>query len=412
MIRAGTRPATATRGRRRREGSGLARKRGRPGRDGPRPEARGADRRDRPDHVERPLRLRPAPLLGARALHDRGRHPRARAAGGRRGGRVGGEPHPRRRPRRDPVQHRLRAVLHVRARAARAVRDDAGTPARQGRGAVRLHEALRRRAGGAGGVPARPAGPFRPGEGAGGPAGRAVRLPLRRAPDSLAGGRVRGRPGRRLGGGSRPRPDRADGRADRASPRPARARRRPRPGAARARRALWRRDADLGRRRGRRRRPPRAHGRARSRRRHRRGRDGGARRPGRRADAEGHDDPPEAGRRCAAGARRGRPAGGPAHRDRRRPARRHALDCRRLRRADRPAADAGPLRQGRHDPHGPGARPALGRRDPAAARRRRPARHRGPGDAHGAARRGAAGLRAVPEEGGRHDQGALPPPSR
>ena len=50
-----------------------------------------------------------------------------------------------RRPGRDPVQHLLRALLHVRPGPAVAVRDDPGPRAGHGRRAVRLHEALRRR---------------------------------------------------------------------------------------------------------------------------------------------------------------------------------------------------------------------------------------------------------------------------
>ena len=57
-------------------------------------------------------------------------------------------------------------------------------------------------------VPARAAGPVRADQGARGPAGRSLRLPLRRAAHRLAGRRVRRHPRRRLGRGARPRPDR------------------------------------------------------------------------------------------------------------------------------------------------------------------------------------------------------------
>ena len=57
----------------------------------PDPVDRGADGRDRPDHLDRDLRLRPAPLRGAGHVHRRGRHPRPRADGHRRGGRPGGD---------------------------------------------------------------------------------------------------------------------------------------------------------------------------------------------------------------------------------------------------------------------------------------------------------------------------------
>ena len=46
------------------------------------------------------LRLGPAPLRGARPVHGRGRHPRPRADGHRRGGRLRGHATSRRRPRR------------------------------------------------------------------------------------------------------------------------------------------------------------------------------------------------------------------------------------------------------------------------------------------------------------------------
>ena len=123
------------------------------------------------------------------------------------------------RPRRDPVQHLLRPLLHVRPRAAVAVRDHPGQGPGQGRRAVRLHEALRPGPGRPGRVPARPAGPLRPDQGARGPVGRPLRLPLRRPPHRLAGGRVREHPRRRLGRGLRPRPDRRHVHAHRQAPR-------------------------------------------------------------------------------------------------------------------------------------------------------------------------------------------------
>ena len=69
-----------------------------------------------------------------------------------------------------------------------------------------------------------------------GPAGRALRLPLRRPADRLAGRRVRRRPRRRLGHRARPRADRRHGGPHRRSPRLRRDRRRPRPRAAGPRR--------------------------------------------------------------------------------------------------------------------------------------------------------------------------------
>ena len=58
-------------------------------------------------------------------VHDRGRHPRPRADGHRRGGRARGHAHQAGRPRRHPVQHLLRQLLHVRPGPPVAVRDHA-----------------------------------------------------------------------------------------------------------------------------------------------------------------------------------------------------------------------------------------------------------------------------------------------
>ena len=127
---------------------------------------------DVPRHRGRPRRRRPRPA--------RSRSPTTRSSGSRRracaaptctstrcsapfideGDILGHEPmgiveevgagghRPRgRRPRRGPVQHRVRALLDVRRGPALAVRDDPGPRARHGRGAVRLHQALRPGAG-------------------------------------------------------------------------------------------------------------------------------------------------------------------------------------------------------------------------------------------------------------------------
>ena len=128
---------------------------------------------------------------------ERGRHPRPRADGHRRGGRRRGEQHRARRPRRDPVQHLLRPLLHVRARAA--VQCETTQVREQGMGAAlfgytKLYGEV---PGGQARVPARAAGAVRADQGARGPAGRALRLPLRRAADGVAGGRVRRRCPRR-----------------------------------------------------------------------------------------------------------------------------------------------------------------------------------------------------------------------
>ena len=72
-------------------------------------------------------------------------------------------------PRGDPVQHLVRVVLHVRPHAVRPVRDDPGPRARQGRVAVRLHQAVRPRARGPGRAAAGAPGPLRADQGARGP---------------------------------------------------------------------------------------------------------------------------------------------------------------------------------------------------------------------------------------------------
>ena len=114
--------------------------------DGPRPDDRGADRRDHPGHLDR------------RSAAPTCTSTRCSAPFMSEGDILGHEPMgiveevgaevtqpPARRPRRHPVPDLLRALLHVRPGAADPVRDDPGPRAGHGRGAVRLHEALRRR---------------------------------------------------------------------------------------------------------------------------------------------------------------------------------------------------------------------------------------------------------------------------
>ena len=103
-----------------------------------------------------------------------------------------------------------------------------------GRRAVRLHEALRPGPRRAGRVPARAAGAVRADQGARGAERRSLPLPLRRAADRLAGGRVRQHPGGRHGRGVRPRPDRRHVHARRQAPGRPRDRHRPRPRADRS----------------------------------------------------------------------------------------------------------------------------------------------------------------------------------
>ena len=148
-----------------------------------------------------------------------------------------GRDQPRRgRSRRRPVQHLVRQLLHVRPRAAVAVRDDTGPRARLGRRPVRLHKALRRGRRRAGRTAAGAARGLWPGQGPTGTARRPLRVPLGRAPDRVAGGRVRRHPRGRQRRGAGARADRRHGVADRPPPwRGHRDRHRPRPGAPAAR---------------------------------------------------------------------------------------------------------------------------------------------------------------------------------
>ena len=140
------------------------------------------------------LRLRPPPLRGPRPVHDRGRHPRPRADGHRRGGGLGGRPTSRRAtgssiPFNISCGHCWMCDQELYAQCETTQIPRSG----QGAALLRLHEALRPGAGRPGRVPARPAGAVRADQGAGGTAGRPLPLPLRRAADGLAGGRVRRR---------------------------------------------------------------------------------------------------------------------------------------------------------------------------------------------------------------------------
>jgi hypothetical protein len=112
----------------------------------------------------------------------------------------------RRSPRWPPatascaVQRQLRHVLDVLPGPAEPVRDHPGARAGLRRGAARLHQAVRAGARRAGGVPARPVRQHAADPGAARPAGRPLRLPLRRAPHGVAGRRLRRPP---AGGASR-----------------------------------------------------------------------------------------------------------------------------------------------------------------------------------------------------------------
>ncbi|CAA9487634.1 MAG: Threonine dehydrogenase and related Zn-dependent dehydrogenases, partial [uncultured Solirubrobacteraceae bacterium] len=392
------------------EGTGLARQARRPRRQRPGSDDPGVDRRDHPHHVDRPVRLRPAPVRGDGALHRRGRHPRPRADGDRRGGRHRRHRHQAGRPRGHPVQHLLRPLLDVQGGPAVAVRDDAEPRHGHRRLPVRLHEALRPGRRRAGGVPARPAGAVRADQGPRRPAGRSLRLPLRRPADRVAGGRVRQHPEGRQRHHPRPRADRRDVRPHRPAPgRRAGHRRRPRARAPRPRPRARRAGPRPLRARLHRRRDPRAHRRPRHRLGDRRGRDGGARR----ADRQGR--PPD--RRPAARRRRAqddgdggrRSARGAARVDRHLPPRRDDLPLGRLRGCRVADAAAHHVRQAAQPPHGPGERQALDPGDHAAARGPgRPARRRHLRHPPGAARGGAPDVRDVPEEAGRRVQDPVP----
>ena len=120
-------------------------------------------------------------------------------------------------------------------------------------------------------------------------------------------------------------------------------------------------DPRPGHRRRRRRRADRADRRARAGRRARGGRHGGARRPGPEGRDDGGRTAARRGRQAADREGRHRPDGRPAHRGHRRPPRRHGLDQRRLRRPARPDADDDHVRPGHHHPDGPVPRQALDR---------------------------------------------------
>ena len=167
---------------------------GRPGRDGARPEDRAADRRDRPGHLDRDLRVGPAPVRGARAVPHPRRRARPRADGHRRGG----------RPRGHPPQGRATgSSSRSTSPAARCWMCSRGLYAQcettqvreQGKGAAlfgytSLYGAV---PGGQAEYLRVPAGPLRPDQGAGRARRRALPLPLRHPAHRLAGRRLRRR---------------------------------------------------------------------------------------------------------------------------------------------------------------------------------------------------------------------------
>ena len=164
------------------------------------------------------MRIGPSSLRAVRSVHRRGRHPRARAHGDRRGRRGRRVPHPRRRSRGHPLQRVLRVMLDVRAGSPIAMRDDAGSRSGHGCCAPRVHQALRAARRRPGGAPAGAASPVRADPRPRGPARRAVPLPLRCAAHGVAGSRLCRRPPRRVGRGLRARSHRPDERAHRPAP--------------------------------------------------------------------------------------------------------------------------------------------------------------------------------------------------
>ena len=209
----GWRPAGRPRSPASHESSHLAGREGHPGRERPRSDDPGPDGHRHPGHVDRPVRLRPPPVRGARAVHGARRHRRPRADGRRRGGR-----------RRGPATSTSATAWSSRSTSAagtagcasatsrasaRRRRTSSTAPARacsatasstgRCRAARRSTSASRTRDYGAIKVPERAAR-------------RPVPVPERRAAHRLAGRRVRRRAGRRHAAGHRGRADRRHGR--------------------------------------------------------------------------------------------------------------------------------------------------------------------------------------------------------
>ena len=144
------------------------------------------------DHVDRALRLGPAPVRGARPVHGEGdilgHEPMGIVE------EVGAEvTTSRRRPRGGPVQHLLRALLHVRPRLQSQC--ETTQVREQGKGAAlfgytKLYGQV---PGGQAEFLRVPQAAVRPDQGARRPARRPVPVPVRRPADGVAGGRVRRR---------------------------------------------------------------------------------------------------------------------------------------------------------------------------------------------------------------------------
>ena len=158
--------------------------------DGPGPDDRAADRRDHPGHVDRDLRLRPAPVRGARARSWTtgdilGHEPMGIVEEvGARGDRT--------RAPATASSSRSTSPAGTASCATTGLQSQCETTQvrEQGMGAALFGytQALRPGAGRPGRVPARAAGAVRADQGARGAARRPVPVPLRRAADGLAGG--------------------------------------------------------------------------------------------------------------------------------------------------------------------------------------------------------------------------------
>ena len=167
----------------------MARTARRAGRQRPRPDHQGPDRRDHPRHLDRAVRLGPPPLRGDGAVHDAGRHPRPRADGHRRGGRVAASPTSR-SATGSSSRSTSRAVTA--SCASRACSRSARRPRCTSTAAARRCSATpssTARCPAARPSPARPARRLRADQGARGSARRPVRVPVRRAADRVAGRR-------------------------------------------------------------------------------------------------------------------------------------------------------------------------------------------------------------------------------
>ena len=171
---------------------------------------------DRQDHLDRDLRLRPAPLRGDGPVHDRGRHPRPRTDGHRRGGRLRGH---RTAPSATGWSIPFNISCGTCFMCDRACTRSARRPRSASRacgaslfGYTKLYGQV---PGGQAEYLRVPFGNTLPIKVPGGPAGRPVRLPVRRAAHRVAGRPVRRRAAGRHARRARPRPDRRHGHPDR-----------------------------------------------------------------------------------------------------------------------------------------------------------------------------------------------------